>query len=72
MDWQPVTDSARVVAVAYDSTQETIYVRFQDGIEWWYGNCPVQVWEEFVAPGTSKGRYVTDVLDDHPKGQHVG
>ena len=72
MDWQLITDSSRVSAVAYDSTTETIYVRFQDRIEWRYGNCPIQVWEAFVSPGTSKGRYIKDVLDDHPKGRHVG
>ena len=72
MDWQAVTDSSRVAAIAYDPQGETIFVRFQDGVEWWYGNCPAQVWEVFVAPGTSKGRYIKEVLDDHPKGKHVG
>ncbi len=72
MEWEPVSGSSRVLAVAYDALQETIYVRFQDGIEWWYGNCPLNVWDEFTAPATSKGRFIKDVLDDHPKGKYVG
>jgi len=46
IDWIEVTDSSRVSAVAYDSENETIYVRFKkDEVEWWYGNCPAFIWE---------------------------
>lgn len=70
MDWIDVTDSSRVSAVAYDREQEVIMVRFlNDGVEWWYGNCPPQVWEEFTRPGTSKGRYIYEQLDHHPNGR---
>lgn len=65
------TVSGRIQAVAYDAVSETIYVRFNDGAEWWYGGCPPHIWEEFTAPGTSKGRYVHDVLDGHAKGPLV-
>jgi hypothetical protein len=70
LDWIGVGDSHRVSAVAYDSSKEIIYVRFcKDGIEWWYGNCPPHLWEEFIRPGVSKGRFIHDVLDAHPNGR---
>lgn len=67
--WIPVHDSSRIVAMAYDSSIDTIYVRFPNGIEWWYSNCPASVWEKFSAPGTSKGRFIHEVLDHHPNGR---
>ncbi len=70
INWIEVVDSERVSAVAYDSEQETIYVRFRSsGVEWWYGQCPPQVWEQFNMPGTSKGRFIHDELDAHPNGR---
>jgi hypothetical protein len=72
MQWVDVHDSQRVVAVAYDSKQEVIYVRFPDGSAWWYGGCPPHVWEEFTSPGTSKGRFIKDSLDAHPNGKWSG
>lgn len=72
IDWIDVTDSERVVAVAYDSDEETIYVRFKNsGVEWCYRSCPPQIWEQFTLPGVSKGRYIREVLDHHPHGRHV-
>ena len=72
-NWIDVSDSERVVAVAYDAEQETIYVRFKrDEVEWWYGSCPPHIWEQFTAPGVSKGRFIREVLDNHPKGRYVG
>jgi len=70
INWITVYDSSRIVAMAYDSNSETIYVRFPNGVEWWYGNCPKSVWEEFSLPGTSKGKYIHQVLDKHPNGKH--
>lgn len=67
INWQAVK-SERVSAIGYDSQTETIYIRFLDGAEWQYNGCPPHIWEEFAAQGTSKGRYVRDVLDAHPKG----
>jgi hypothetical protein len=72
IDWIEVTDSSRVSAVAYDSENETIYVRFKkDGVEWWYGNCPAFIWEQFTMPGVSKGSFIHTQLDNHPNGRHV-
>jgi len=73
ISWIDVPDSDRVGAVAYNADQEIIYVRFKkDGVEWWYGSCPQHFWEQFTAPGVSKGRFIREVLDSHPNGRHVG
>lgn len=69
IDWIPVTGSSRIVAEAYDPKTETIYVRFTEGKEWRYSNCPPHVWEEFTAPGQSRGQYIAQVLDFKPHGQ---
>jgi len=65
IDWIPVTDSERVTAVAYSPDLEQIYVRFPDEVEWCYEECPLHIWEEFMAPGTSKGRFIHDQLNHH-------
>ncbi len=44
IEWTPVLNSTRIAAEAYDPETETTYVRFPDGVEWWYGACPPQVW----------------------------
>lgn len=72
IEWTHISDSQRVIAVAYDAEQETIYVRFPNGVEWWYSGCPLPVWDEFNAPGTSKGRFIKDVLDARPNGRWLG
>lgn len=69
-DWEPVTNSSRIVAEAYEPEEQKIYVRFHDGVEWYYENCPPNVWEEFTAPGQSRGRYINDVLDHKPHGEY--
>lgn len=70
IEWISVLDSTRIVAMAYNEEQQTIYVRFPEGIEWWYGDCSQLHWEEFrFAP--SKGRYIREELDHHPNGQLV-
>ena len=69
IDWIEVHDSDRVTAVAYDAGQEHILVRFKDdGTEWQYAGCPRLVWEEFMAPTTSKGRYIHNQLNHHVHG----
>ena len=70
--WIPLTGSERIVAEAYDPETERIYVRFPNGVEWWYGNCPPHVWEEFTRPGQSRGQYIKEVLDYKPHGRHAG
>ena len=72
INWIEVTDSTRVSAVAYDAEQEIIYVRFKNsGVEWQYANCPPHIWEQFMMPGISKGRFIHDELDNHPNGRVV-
>ena len=70
-DWIPVSGSTRIVAEAYDSETEKIYVRFKDGVEWYYAACPPSVWEEFTAHGQSRGQYMRRVLDHKPHGRHT-
>lgn len=70
--WNPVSGSTRIVAEAYDPETERIYVRFPNGVEWWYSACPPQVWQEFTAPGQSRGKYINDVLNHKTHGQHGG
>lgn len=71
-EWTPVSGSARIVAEAYDAETERIYVRFPNGVEWWYAACPRKVWDEFTAPGQSRGQYIHEVLDHKPNGRHAG
>lgn len=72
LEWIPVSNSKRIVAEAYDAETERIYVRFPDGVEWWYAACPPQIWEEFTAPGQSRGQYIHQVLNHKPNGRHGG
>jgi len=72
IEWIPVSNSTRIVAEAYDLEAEKIYVRFPNGTEWWYAACPPHVWEEFTAPGQSRGQYIQRVLNFKPYGRHSG
>lgn len=72
IDWQPVTGSGRIVAEAYLPDTETILVRFPDGVEWAYSACPPSVWQQFTAPGQSRGEYIAAVLDAKPNGRWSG
>lgn len=67
-DWRPV-DSARITDEAYDAENETIYVRFPDGVEWYYAACPPDVWEAFTSPGQSRGRFIHQSLNSKPNGR---
>lgn len=64
--WFDVTESTRIVAEAYLSEEETILVRFTDGVEWAYSACPPNVWSEFTRPGQSRGKYIAQVLNYKP------
>jgi hypothetical protein len=64
--WQAVANSKRIIAEAYDSSTETILVRFPDGVEWAYAVCPPQTWAEFTEAGQSRGEYIATVLDHKP------
>lgn len=72
IEWIPVADSQAIEAEAYDPEAERIYLRFHGGQEWWYAACPPQVWQEFTAPGQSRGKYFHAVLKYKPSGQHAG
>jgi hypothetical protein len=72
IEWVPVTSSSWIVAEAYDAETERIYLRLQDGAEWWYAACPPDVWAEFSAPGQSRGEYFNRVLKFKPNGRHSG
>lgn len=72
IEWKAVSGSTRIVAEAYDPETERIYVRFPDGVEWWYAACPPHVWEEFISPGQSRGKYISEILDYKPNGRHTG
>lgn len=69
IDWQPVIGSSRIVAEAYIAESETILVRFPSGVEWAYSACPPTTWQEFTAPGQSRGEYIAAVLDSKPMGR---
>ena len=72
VDWIPINDSERVIAIAYDPDAEIICVRFPDGVEWCYEACTPRVWEDFIAPGTSKGAFIRDVLNHQPHHRYEG
>ena len=72
IEWQAVEGSDRIVAEAYDPVEERIYVRFPNGVEWWYAASPPATWEEFTAAGQSRGQYIHDVLNHRPNGRHTG
>ena len=64
--WRPVADSTRITHEAYDPATESILVRFPNGIEWCYENCPPEAWEAFTAPGQSRGEFIHEVLNNKP------
>lgn len=72
IEWLPVEGSSRIVAEAYDASAEAILVRFTDGVEWCYEGCPPHVWQEFTAPGQSRGKYIHDVLNHRTHHRHAG
>lgn len=69
LEWIPISGSRRIIAMAYDSVSETIYVEFPDGgVVWHYGGCPSHIWYEFVS-APSKGSYIHLVLNGCPNGR---
>jgi len=60
--------SERIAEMGYDDEAATVFVRFrQNGRGWQYRNVPKQVWDEFVS-ASSKGRFITDVLNHYEHG----
>lgn len=72
IEWTPVDGSNRIISEAYVPETETILVRFPDGVEWAYSACPPDVWEQFTAPGQSRGQYIAQVLDAKPNSRWGG
>lgn len=72
IEWIPVTGSSRIVAEAYDSALEIIYVRFPGGVEWRYSACPPETWRAFTAQGQSRGQYIHQVLNHKPNSRYSG
>ena len=70
LEWQPV-ESKRIVAEAYMAETETIYVRFPNGVEWYYENCPFDVWEAFTEQGQSRGGFIHHHLNAKPNGRYA-
>ncbi|WP_078893890.1 KTSC domain-containing protein [Streptomyces sp. NRRL S-1022] len=62
LDWVRVSESKLVAACAYDEAAERIFVRFHSGTVWRFENCSREMWRSLMISGTSKGRYVQDVL----------
>ena len=70
-EWIPV-ESKAIIAEGFDPETDTIYLRFHNGEEWWYSACPKEVWDEFTAPGQSRGAYLNKVLKFKPSGRYMG
>ncbi len=65
LDWIDL-ESSTVANAAYDVDAEKIYVRFMDGGTYEYDQCPPHVWDEFIAPGQSAGKYLNETLKHKP------
>jgi hypothetical protein len=63
VDWMPV-ESGLFSSAAYRAGVRQLYLRFQDGKIYRFFDCPVTVYNEFVA-ATSKGRYFSQQIRDH-------
>ncbi|WP_220036525.1 MULTISPECIES: KTSC domain-containing protein [unclassified Curtobacterium] len=71
IEWRFV-ESTRIVAEAYDADTETIYVEFpRTGVQWWYSDCPPDIWEQFTASGQSRGQFIHEVLNYKPHGRYA-
>ncbi len=53
--WKEV-ESSNIEAIAYDATEEELYVRFNTGSEYVYSEVPEKIYNDFMDAG-SKGRY---------------
>jgi hypothetical protein len=71
VDWVAVESSA-IRATAFDPDLGVIYIEYNDGDRYYYGNCTEDHWRELMAPETSKGTYVNRELKQHPFGKYSG
>ena len=60
VDWVPV-ESGLFSSVAYRASARQLYLRFQDGKIYRFFDCPVVVYDEFIA-AASQGRYFSQQI----------
>src|SRR5215831_7279321 len=60
VEWMPV-ESGLFSSAAYRASVRQLYLRFQDGKIYRFFDCPVTVYNEFVA-AASKGRYFSQQI----------
>ena len=63
VEWMPV-ESGLFSSAAYRASARQLYLRFQDGKIYRFFDCPVTVYNEYVA-ATSKGRYFSQKIRNH-------
>ena len=68
LEWVPVDGSSSVAAIAYDDDTQRIFVTFSSGSQYWYDECSMETWQEFVA-APSKGQFVNRELRHRPFGR---
>ena len=60
LEWVPV-ESGLFSAAAYRSSARQLYLKFQDGKIYRFFDCPVVVYDEFMA-AVSRGRYFSQQI----------
>jgi hypothetical protein len=60
VEWVPV-ESGLFSSVAYRASARQLYLRFHDGKVYRFFDCPVMVYNEFIA-ATSQGRYFSQQI----------
>lgn len=68
MDWQIISGSSWVRAIAYVKESKQIFVEFLDGHQHVYQECAEETWNDFSSPGTSLGGFINRTLNHHPHG----
>jgi KTSC domain len=63
VEWMPV-ESGLFSSAAYRASVRQLYLRFHDGKIYRFFDCPVTVYNEFVA-AASKGRYFSQQIRNH-------
>lgn len=63
VEWMPV-ESGLFSSAAYRASVRQLYLRFHDGKIYRFFDCPVPVYNEFVA-ASSKGRYFSQQIRNH-------
>lgn len=54
-------NSSRIASIAYDTSNETLEVRFRDHSAWQYQSVPVRIFNDFLSV-VSKGRFYDGVV----------